>query len=130
MALLLVQGVHGQEGVTLGGAQGALDRLVAAGTIRKSYVDAVKATLGTPDDPAVAKKLIADDEKQRLANLGWWYGNYAVLIYSNMKFGGIRDRFLLDASRVHKSVNDARHDANQRLAGATPPKATGSKIEP
>ncbi|MDR6093164.1 hypothetical protein [Stenotrophomonas sp. SORGH_AS_0321] len=130
MALLLVQCVQGEEGVTLGDAQGALDRLVAAGTIRESYVDAVKATLMIPDDPKIAKRLIEDNEKDRLENLDFWYGNYAVVIYSSMEAGKDRDNFLLDASRVHVDVKEARDDANLRLGCATPPKASGSNHVP
>ncbi|MBH1790569.1 hypothetical protein CEE56_02580 [Stenotrophomonas maltophilia] len=130
MALLLVRGVQGQEGVTLSGAQGALDRLVANGTIRGSYVDQVKAALGKADAPKVERMLIGDDEKQKKENLKYWYGSYAVLIYSDMGAGKLRDDFLLGASRAADAVNAARHDANARLGGDTPPEGSGSKFEP
>lgn len=129
MALLLVQGVKGQEGVTLAFAQSALDSLVAAGTIMESYVNAVKAKLQVPDNSNAGKMLIAGSEDQKKDHLKTWYGNYAILIYSSMKAGSLRNSFLLDASRVYDIVNKAHHDANARLGGTTPPQGSGSKFQ-
>jgi len=132
IALLLVRGVKGHENTTLSGAKEVLDSLVAAGTIRESYVDAVKATLMIPDDPKIAKNMREWGEKLTNDMLRTWYGERAVTLYSQLKEDEAVDEevFLIEASRVWATIKEAYNPANIQPVIEPPQMTSGSTFGP